>query len=61
MQKAKVEIYVSYCGEEYSVDGNCDTESLYDDIGDLIADIDLIVRQEGRKREALKTLLKGKE
>ena len=56
--KAKIEIYVSYGGEEYCEDGECDPEYLYDELGDIVADLDHILRQKSKARRDLISRLK---
>jgi hypothetical protein len=57
--KAKIEIYVSYAGEEYCEEGECDPEYFYDDLGDIVAVLDCILREKSRARKELILRLKA--
>ena len=57
--QAKVEIYVTYAGEEYSEEGECDPEYFYDDLADIVADLDHILRQRSKERRDLIDRLKA--
>lgn len=60
--KAEVEITVKYAGKEWEEwSDEIDPEYLHESLGDLIAGIDCDVRDEYRKREKLKSNLRGEE
>ena len=60
--KAEVEITVKYAGKEWEEwSDEIDPEYLHESLGDLIAGIDCDVRDEYRKREKLKSELRGEE
>lgn len=57
--KAHVEIYVTYCGQEWEEEGECEPQYFYDDLADVVAGIDYEVREAARKRETLKEKLRS--
>ena len=57
--KAHVEIYVTYAGQEWEDEGDCDPQYFYSDLGDVVAGIDYEVREAEKKREDLKEALRS--
>jgi len=52
--KAQVTITVEYNGQTWEEEGECAPNYFYDDLGDIVAEIDYEVREEFSKRQKLK-------
>lgn len=62
LPKAKVTVSVEYLGEYFEEEGEVDGLNFWDDLGDVVAGIDYLVREAAEKRLKVKSALKeGKE